>query len=101
AQVKALFASALIRASGPLSSALDLNLSVDVRHANGERLGSVAVSLTSEQRRAKQALATVALAKPRAVGSFEVSWHVGTRCLHRQAVEVVSKKTLSQSLRIS
>lgn len=101
AQVKTLFASAVLRAPQPLAAALDLDLAVDVRRADAQLLGRVTVSLTGEQRRQRQALATVVLPKPRAVGTYEASWHVGTRCLHRQPFEVISKKTLAHSLRIS
>ncbi|MBM3995478.1 MAG: hypothetical protein FJ303_15185 [Planctomycetes bacterium] len=101
AQVKALFASAVLRAQHPLASAIDLDLAVEVRRADGERIGRVEVALTAEQRRLRQALTTVLLPKPRNVGNYEVSWHLRDKILLRVPFEIVSKKTLANSPRIS
>jgi hypothetical protein len=100
-QVKTVFASAVVRGSGPLAAALDLGLCVNMQRSNGQLVGTVPVSLTSEQRRARQALTTVLLPKPRALGTYQVTWQLGSRSLHAQTLRVVTKKTFLASLRIS
>src|SRR5229473_3405904 len=50
-QAKTVFASALLRGAGPLAAALELDLRVQVQRSDGEHVGTVLVSLTSEQLR--------------------------------------------------
>jgi hypothetical protein len=101
AHVKSVFASALLRGAGPLAPAIGLDLCVQLQRSNGTVVSTVPVSLTSEQKRARQALATVMLPKPRTLGTYQVSWHLGSRCLHRQPLRVVAKKSFLSSLRVS
>jgi hypothetical protein len=102
AQAKGLFASAVLRsAGGPLAPALDLGLRVDVERSNGQRVASIAIALTSEQLRARQALVTILLPRLRWVDTYRVSWHLAARCVSSQTLRAVSKKTLQRSLRIS
>ena len=100
-QAKTVFASALLRGAGPLAAALELDLRVQVQRSDGQHVGTVLVSLTSEQLRARQALVTVLLPRLRTLGTYQASWHLAARCLHTQSVRVVSKKTFLRSLRIS
>jgi hypothetical protein len=98
---KTVFASALVRGSGPLAAALELDLRVQVQRSDGQHVGAVLVSMTSEQLRARQALASVLLPRLRTLGTYQVSWHLAARCLHTHPLRVVSKKTFLRSLRIS
>jgi hypothetical protein len=100
-QGKIVFASALLRGAGPLAAALDLDLRVEVERTDGRPVGTVPVSLTRDQLRARQVLASVLLPKLRTLGTYQVSWHIATRCLHTQRLRVMSKKTFVRSLRIS
>jgi hypothetical protein len=100
-QAKTVFASALLRGAGPLAAALELDLRVQVQRSDGQHVGTVLVSLTSEQLRARQALVSVLLPRLRTLGTYQVSWHLAARCLHTQPLRVVSKKALLRSLRIS
>ena len=100
-QAKTVLASALVRGVGPLAAALELDLRVQVQHSDGQHVGTVLVSLTSEQLRARQALVTVLLPRLRTLGTYQVSWRLAARFLHTQPVRVVSKKTFLRSLRIS
>ena len=101
AQAKSLLASAVIRSAFPLAAALTMGLRVDVAHSDGELVGSAVVPFTSEQLGLRQTLVTVQLPRPRTVGAYDVSWHLGSRCLHRQRFTIVSRKALMRSLRIS
>jgi hypothetical protein len=100
-QVKTVLASALVRSSGPLAAAFELDLRVQVQRGDGQYVGAVLASLTSAQLRARQALVTVLLPRLRTLGTYQVSWHLATRCLHAQTVRVVSRKAFLRSLRIS
>jgi hypothetical protein len=101
AQAKSLLASAVVQSASPLAAVLNLGLRVEFTDQHSSQVGSVEVAFTSEQLRQRQALDTVQIPKPRAVGVYEVAWHLGSRCLHRHKIAVVSRKTLVQSLRIS
>jgi hypothetical protein len=101
AQVKSLLASAIVHSAAPLAAALTMGLRVELTNRFGDTDGSVEVPFTSEQLRLRQTLVTVQLPKPRTVGAYEVSWHLAARCMHRQKIAVVSRKTLLRSLRIS
>jgi hypothetical protein len=101
AQAKAIFASALLRASSPLAPARDLDLRIQVERSRGQAVGAIPIELTGDQRRARQALVTVQLPKLRWVDDYRVSWHVASRCLHALPLRVVSKKTHLRSLRVS
>jgi hypothetical protein len=100
-QGKTVFASALVRGPGPLAAALELDLRVQVERSDGRHVGTALVSLTCAQLRARQALASVLLPRLRTLGAYQISWHIGSRCLHTQSLRVVSRKTFLRSLRIS
>jgi hypothetical protein len=101
AQAKSMLASAVVQSATPLAAVLNLGLRVELTDKRGNQVGSVEIAFTNEQLRQRQALVTVQLPKPRSVGVYETAWHLASRCLHRQKIIVVSRKTLVQSLRIS
>ncbi len=94
-QAKSVFASALVRGIAPLAAALDLDLHVQVERQNRQPIATLPVSLTSEQRRARQALVTVLLPKLRWIDAYRVSWHLGARCLHTQTLHGFQEDVLS------
>lgn len=101
AHAKGVFASALVRSPCLLAPAGDWALRVQVTRADGASIATAHVSLTDEQMRMRQTLAAVALPKFRAVGTYDVSWHLAARCLSTQRIRTVSKKTFLRSLRVS
>jgi hypothetical protein len=91
-QAKTVLASALVRGAGPLAAALELDLRVQVQRSDKQHVGTVLVSLTSEQLRARQALVTVLLPRLRTLGTYQASWHLAARCLHTQPVRACPRR---------
>ena len=100
-QAKNLLVSAVVRSAVPLAAALNMGLRVEIHRANGQSVASAVVPFTSEQLRTRQTLVSVQMPKLRTIGTYEVSWYLADRCLNKQRIRTVSKKTLLRSLRIS
>jgi hypothetical protein len=101
AQAKAVFVSAVLRSPCLLASANDLTLRVLWNRETTGEIDTFHAVLTAEQMAKRQSLITVRLPKPTAMGYYEISWWIASRCLHSQRIRVVSKKKLLQSLRIT
>ena len=100
-QCQSLCAVAQLTSVGPLAPIVDLDLHVEVRDSDGERVAEVPVHFTSGQLRARQTLLSVFLPRLRRAGEFTVTWLLGKRSLHAGSVRVISKKKFLSSLRIS
>jgi hypothetical protein len=99
-QAKNVLASAVIRSASLLAPLHDWRLRVQIAKDDAE-IGVVYVPLTSAEMRQRQTLLTALLPKMRITGSYEISWHLASRCLATQRVRVVSKRVFLRSLRVS
>ncbi len=100
-QAKTVFATALLQNATPLAPLNDLDLHVEVHEANGGLVGSAAANFTTEQMRTRQALVSVMLPKLKRIGSYRLSWRLGSHDLHTHKLHAVSRRTFLRSLRIS
>jgi hypothetical protein len=100
-QAKSVFATALLQSATPLAPVIDLDLHVEVHQENGGIVGTAAATFTAEQLRLRQALVSVMLPKLKRIGSYQLSWQLGSLCLHAHRLEAISRRTFLRSLRIS
>ncbi len=100
-QCQGLQASAVLSSASSLAPLTDLNLRVELCREEGEVTSTVPVNLSSSQLRARQALITVGLPRPRRIGTCLIRWMLGDRMLAAQKVRGISKKQFLRSLRIS
>jgi hypothetical protein len=94
-------ASALLASPSSLAAVADLDLRVELCRDDGARVKAVPVHLSSSQLRARQALITVSLPRPRRIGACHVRWLLGDRMLAGQKMRGISKKQFLRSLRVS
>jgi hypothetical protein len=100
-QCQGLQASALLLSPTSLAPVADLSLHVELCRDDGSVASSVPVHLSSSQLRARQALITASLPRPRRIGGCLVRWMLGERLLAAQSVRGISKKQFLRSLRVS
>ena len=100
-QAKNLFASAVARSQCTLAAANDWDFHVQVRNARDENIGTVGMPFTSDAMRRRETLTTALLPRLPKIGAYEVSWHLAARTLAAVRIRVISKRTFSQSLRVS
>lgn len=100
-QCQALQASALLVSPTSLAPIADLQLHVELCREDGVCSRSVPLHLSSSQLRARQALISATLPRPRRMGTCLIRWVLGERLLAAQKVRGISKKQFLRSLRVS
>lgn len=101
AQCQGLTASAVLNSATSLAPLADLDLRVELAREDGTVVETVPLRLSSSQLRARQALVTAAMPKPRRAGTLMVRWLLGQRELAAQKVRGITRKQFLRSLRIS
>lgn len=100
-QCHGLHASAVLNSATSLAPLADLGLRVELAREDGTLVETVPLRLSSSQLRARQALLSAALSRPRRAGVLQVRWLLGERELAAQKVRGITKKQFLRSLRIS
>jgi hypothetical protein len=100
-QCHGLQASAVLASPTSLAPLADLSLVLELCRDDGTLVSRVPVHLSSSQLRARQALVTASLPRPRRSGTSQVRWLLGDHLLASQKVRGITKKQFLRSLRIS
>ena len=100
-QCQGVICSAHLYSPTSLVPLADLGLRVEVRREDGGLTGSVAVTLSSSQLRAQQALVAAAPPKPKRMGAWTVTWLLGDRPLASQTLRAISQRQFLRSLRVT
>jgi hypothetical protein len=101
-QCKGLLANAVVTSPSSLVPLLDMDLQVEFRCERTDSSYSVPVRLSSTQLAGRQALIAVVPRKfPRRMGTWMVTWLLGSRPLASTRVRAISLKHFMRSLRVS
>lgn len=101
-QCKGLVASCMLRSAVPLAPLADLGLNAVFQNVRTGTEVAVPAVLSSSQRAAREAIVTAVPPKhPRRVGTWTVTWRIGTLTLAAQQISGIPAKRFEQSLRVS
>ncbi len=100
-QCQGLILSGLIQSATSLVPVLDLGMRVEISRQEGGAISKVPIQLSSSQLRARQALISVVLPKPKRMGTWQITWFLGDRPLASHGVKGISPKQFLRSLRVS
>jgi hypothetical protein len=100
-QCQGLIVSGLLQSPTSLLPILDLGMRVELRRAEGGPVASVPVQLSSSQLRARQALVAVVPPRPKRMGTWHLTWHLGEKTLATHTLKAISQRQFLRSLRIA